>query len=70
MSAILNSLNAHNFPIIQPILIKLVSESIVYRALSYKTYLQLGLRSPLRRCLSRPKGYDNFFMVNSPDQDK
>ena len=30
MSAILNSLNAHNLPI----LMKLVSDSIVYRALS------------------------------------
>ena len=47
MSAILNSLNAHNFLIFQPILMKLVSKFIVYRALSDKTYLLLGLRSPL-----------------------
>ena len=47
MSAILNSLNAHNFRIFQPILMKLVSKFTVYRALSDKTYLLLGLRSPL-----------------------
>ena len=47
MSAILNSLNAHNFLIFQPILMTLVSKFMVYRALSDKTYLLLGLRSPL-----------------------
>ena len=46
MSAILNSLNAHNFPIFQPILI-LVSKFMVHRALSDRTYLSLGLLSPL-----------------------
>ena len=49
MSAILNSLNAHNFIIFQPILMKLVSKFIVYRALSVKLDLLLGLRSPLTR---------------------
>ena len=48
MSVILNSLNAHNFPIFQLILMKLVSKSMIYRGLSYKTYLSLGLRSPLK----------------------
>ena len=47
MSAILNSLNAHNFLIFQPILMKHVSKFIVYRALSDKSYLLLGLWSPL-----------------------
>ena len=47
MSAILNSLNAHNFLIFQPIFMILVSKFKVYRALSDKTYLLLGLRSPL-----------------------
>ena len=47
MSAILNSLNAHNFLIFQPILMTLVSKFMVYRALSDKSYLLLGLRSPL-----------------------
>ena len=37
MSAILRSLNAHNLLIFQPILMILVSEFIVYRALSDKT---------------------------------
>ena len=49
MSAILNSLNAHNFLIFQPILMILVTKFMVYRALSDKTYLLLGLLSPLRR---------------------
>ena len=48
MSAILNSLNAHNFLNFQPILMILVSKFMVYRALSDKTYLLLGLRSPLK----------------------
>ena len=47
MSAILNSLNVHNFLIFQPNLMTLVSKFMVYRALSYKTYLLIGLRSPL-----------------------
>ena len=47
MSAILNSLNVHNFFIFQPILMTLVSKFMVQRALSDKTYLLLGLRSPL-----------------------
>ena len=36
MLVILNSLNVHNFPIFQPILIILVSKFMVYRALSVK----------------------------------
>ena len=47
MLAILNFLNAHNFLIFQPILMTLVSKFMVYRALSDKTYLLLGLWSPL-----------------------
>ena len=47
MLAILNSLNAHNFPIFQPILIILLSKFMLYGALSDKTYLLLGLLSPL-----------------------
>ena len=39
MLAVLNFFNPNNFPIFQPILMKLVSKSMVYRALSYKTYL-------------------------------
>ena len=48
MLVILNSLNAHNLPIFQPILMILVSKFIVYRVLSDKTYLSLGLLSPLK----------------------
>ena len=47
MLAILNSLNVHNFPIFQQILMILVSTFKVHRALSNKTYLLLGLLSPL-----------------------
>ena len=47
MSAILNSLNAYCLLIFQPILMILVSKFVVYRALSDKTYLSLGLLSPL-----------------------
>ena len=47
MLAILNSLNAHNFPIFEQILIILVSKIMVYRVLSDKAYLSLGLMSPL-----------------------
>ena len=49
MLAILNSLNAHNLPIFQSILMILVSKLMFDKALSYKTYLLLGLLSPLRR---------------------
>ena len=48
MLAILNFLIAHNLPIFQPILMILVSKFMVHRALSDKTYLLLGLLSPLR----------------------
>ena len=47
MLAKLSSLNAHSFPIFQPILMILVSIFMVHRALSDKTYLSLGLLSPL-----------------------
>ena len=47
MLAILNSLNAHNSPIFQAILMILVSKFMVHRALSDKTYFSLGLVSPL-----------------------
>ena len=47
MLATLNSFNAHNFSIFQPILMILLSKFMVHRALSDKTYLLLGLLSPL-----------------------
>ena len=48
MLAMLNSLNAHNFPIFQSILMILVPKFMVHRALFDKTYLLLRLLSPLR----------------------
>ena len=51
MLAILNFLNAHNLPILQPILMIRVSKFMVHRALSDKTYLSLGLMSPLIYCV-------------------
>ena len=53
MLAILNVLNAHSLPIFQPILMILVSKFMVHRALSDKTYLSLGLLSPLIFRLSK-----------------
>ena len=53
MLAILKFLNAHNLPIFQPILMILVSKFMVHRVLSDKTYLSLGLLSPLRILLCR-----------------
>ena len=47
MLAILNSLNAHNFLIFQPILMTLVSKFMVYITLSDQTYLLVGFQSPL-----------------------
>ena len=52
MSAILNSLNAHNLPIFQPILMIFVSKFMVHRALSDKIYILLGLLSPLTSTIS------------------
>ena len=49
MLANLNSLNAHNLPILQPILMILISKFMVHRTLSDKTYLSLGLLSPLKQ---------------------
>ena len=49
MLAILNSLDAHNFSIFQPILMILVSKFMINRALSDKTYLLSGLLSPLMK---------------------
>ena len=49
MSAVLNTLNAHNLPIFQPILMIRVSKVMVRRVLSDKIYLSLGLLSPLKR---------------------
>ena len=47
MSAIMNSLNAHNLLILQPILMILVSKFMVHRGISGTTYLSLGLLTPL-----------------------
>ena len=58
MLAVLNSLNAHNFFIFQPILMILVSKFMVHKALSDKAYLSLGLLSPLN--LSCAKDFRNL----------
>ena len=60
MLAILNSSNAHNLPIFQLILMILVSKSMVHRALSDKTYLSLGLLSPLTLYLWKTEQMLNF----------
>ena len=52
MLAILNSLNAHNFPIFQPISLILLSKFMLHRVLSYKTCLLLGLHvEGIEECL-------------------
>ena len=51
MLVILNSLNVHNLPIFPWILMILVSKFMVHRVLSDKTYLSLGLLSPLNPLL-------------------
>ena len=48
MLAILNSLNAHNLPIFQSILMILVSKFMAHGALFDITFLSLGLLSPLK----------------------
>ena len=48
MLAILKSLNAHNLPIFQPILMILVSKFVVHRALSDKTYLFFRVAVPFK----------------------
>ena len=58
MPAILNSWNALNLPIFQPILMILLSKFMVHRDLSDQTYLSLGLLSPLRAV---PYGMENQF---------
>ena len=55
MLAILNSLNAHNFPIFQPIFMILVSKFMVHRVLSDNIYFILGLLSPLNSLRKRKK---------------
>ena len=63
MSAILNSLNVHNSPIFQPILIKLVSKFIVYRALTDKTYLLSELLSPLTHNIAKAVDGSHFLVL-------
>ena len=46
MLAILNSLNAHNVPILQPILMIVVSKFMVHRALSDKNILIIWVAVP------------------------
>ena len=48
MLAILNSLNAHNFPIFQPILMIIVLKFMVPRALSDKFILIIKVAVPLK----------------------
>ena len=64
MLAILSFLNAHSFPIFQPILMILVSKVMVHRALSDKTYLSLGLLSPLTISISTEYlGHTHYFYI-------
>ena len=51
MLAIMNFFQCQELAHFQPILMILVSKFMVHRALSDKTYLSLGLLSPLKYCL-------------------
>ena len=62
MSAIFNSLNAHNLPIFQPNLMIIVSKFMVHRARSDKLYLSLGLLSPLKYTLNNTLYYRRVWM--------
>ena len=64
MLALLNSLNAHNFPIFQPILMIIVSKFMVHTALSCKTYLSLGLLSPLSKQRGSRSDSSSKFQLN------
>ena len=66
MLAILNSLNAHNFPIFEPILITLVSKLMVHRVRPDKTYLTLGLLSPLSDANIPSQEEDTTGTLNCP----
>ena len=64
MLAILNSLNAHDLPIFQLILMILVSTFMVHRALSEKRYISLGLLSPLNHVVRKlQEPYKNFVIA-------
>ena len=52
MLAILNSLNAYNFPFFEPILMIFVSKLMIRRVIADKTHLTLGLLSPFTYCLN------------------
>ena len=61
MLAISNSLNAHNFPIFQPILMILVSKFMVHRALSDKNILIIRVAVPFKSV------YQKFnFLISKP----
>ena len=71
MLAILISLNAHNLPKFQPILMILVSKFMVHKAFSDKTYLSLGLLKPASNMrlydYRRPNNlfYAQFFLADT-----
>ena len=49
MLAILNSLNAHNYPILQPIMLILVSKCMVHGVFLIKHTYHLGCCPPFKR---------------------
>ena len=65
MLAILSSLNIHNLPIFQQILMILVSKYVVHRALSDKSYLSLGLLSPLSHFQTTNKHVNFWYTSDS-----
>ena len=75
MLALLDSLNVHHFPTVQPILMILVSKFMVHRALSDKAYLSLGLLSTLSLSKLADLSYQHLYSdkclnVSLPVSDK
>ena len=69
MLAIFNSLNAHNLPIFQPILIKLLLKSVVHKVLSDKTYTGTPLEHgtwTTQFAISIISGHDRYYAVPHP----
>ena len=64
MLAILNSLNAHNLPIFQPMLMTLDSKCMVHGGVSDKTYSSLGLLSPLTPKTDKKSNFETLIYVN------
>ena len=67
MSSILNSLNAYNLLIFQPILMILVSKFMVYRALSDKNTIIVRVAVPFKIEIQKKSFYQFYFFLRLYD---